>query len=238
MTVPRISTPQADPPLEASKWQTVGALLDPSELAELFVALENPVYYFMGSIYPFEAFSGQKEEFFKVYDEYINNLKNGKTLDDSLPRRCFTAMIATSVDALYLADVGKGEGILRAITPTIFLQHHKFAYSHLDHEVRSMVYGIDTITWGVQFSYPQLFIDSKTKAICNTAEVSLPNTQLFRQLQRWMRRHTLPTSFEVDDQRVNTAIRIGKACLPWINNHPQLTAQGLRVIDATSKTPS
>ena len=104
-------------------------------------------------------------------------------------------------------------------------------YSEHDGKFRPMVFGLDSVTWGLQFSYPQLFMDGRTKeAFAVVESEEFPNTALFHQLQRWMRQNTLPTPFLVDGKRVNSPIRLGKACLPWINRHPQLAPKHLQVL--------
>jgi hypothetical protein len=111
----------------------------------------------------------------------------------------------------------------------IQLQYHCFDYSPFDGEVRSMVYGQEAISWGLQFSYPQLYIDPHSKDICETNKSDAANTQLFRKLQRWLRQYSVPTPFIADGKRFNAPIRIGRGCLPWLQRHPQLKDHGLAI---------
>ena len=89
-----------------------------------------------------------------------------------------------------------------------------------------MVLSTESVTWGIQFSYPQLYQDPKSYRITKVVDSSeFPNTSVFARMLKWLRHHTLPTPFSVDGQRVNVPIRIGRSCLEWIHMHPQLKEQ-------------
>jgi hypothetical protein len=94
-----------------------------------------------------------------------------------------------------------------------------------------MVLSTESVTWGVQFSYPQLYQDPKSHRIAKVADsIDFPNTSLFARMLKWLRHNTLPTPFFVHGQRVNAPIRIGRACLKWIDQHPQLKEKEIRVV--------
>jgi hypothetical protein len=52
---------------------------------------------------------------------------------------------------------------------------------------------------------------------------------LFRKIQLWSREATRATPFVLEGKRINVPIRIGKNCLSWIGNHPQLQSQNIGV---------
>ena len=56
-----------------------------------------------------------------------------------------------------------------------------------------------------------------------------PNTALFKKLMVWQRTHTRPTPFLVNDEKINSSVRIGHECFSWINDHPQLIQQNIKV---------
>jgi hypothetical protein len=92
-----------------------------------------------------------------------------------------------------------------------------------------MVFGINSISWGIQFSYPQLYQDENCQIQVVKPGPEFPNTVLFQKMQRWIRQHTIPTPFLTPYQRINAPIRMGRQVLNWINNHPQLKAKNLSI---------
>ena len=124
-------------------------------------------------------------------------------------------------------QVGEGETLLRIRGPVVQLRPHRFSYSAVDGKFRSMVMGTQTISWGVQFSYPQFC--QLPDASVHQVNDSFPNTAVFKQLQRWVRHNTIPTPLKVDGTRTNVPIRLGKNCIPWIHRHPHLIQQNIIV---------
>jgi len=216
-----------EPQYQASKWQQLQLVVEPSELDALFQQLGDVSLFRLGGI--FEA--GEEEisssEFLSRYSTYIDRLKNGE-LPDKFPWSA--AALTIDCQSLYLVQVAGGKQMVGIRRPVIQVQEHFFDYSHDDHKFRSMVYGTECVTWGIQFSYPQLFTDPETSAVCNVLTGSgFPNTALFREIQRWIRKKTVPTPFIVDGQKINSPIRLGKECFSWINRHPGLVKKGIAV---------
>jgi hypothetical protein len=138
-------------------------------------------------------------------------------------------MMTCSLETLYAIQVGEKQ-LIKPIKPIIQLQAHHFFYSSLDGKFHPMVLSQESISWGLQFSYPQLFQDPKTKTIAKVVDSEeFPNTDLFSRLQKKMRECSLATPFIIDGMRVNSPIRIGKQARTWINQHPQLQHRGIKV---------
>ena len=93
-----------------------------------------------------------------------------------------------------------------------------------------MTFGADCITWGLQFSYPQIYQDPVTLEISKAdRNEELSNSELFKNLIRWQRLTTRPTPFLTEKGLENIPIRIGKSCFSWINNHPQFIEAKIKV---------
>jgi hypothetical protein len=169
------------------------------------------------------------ESFCHSYEQYVQALRQGAPLDCFKP--LFSSSISLSLDDFYVMQLPQpGRGLVKACRPVIQLQAHTFFYSFVDREFHSMVQGKESVAWGLQFSYPQLFQDPVTKKIVKVNDADLfPNTALYATLMRWMRTATLPTPFVVQGVKTNAPIRIGKQALEWVNQHPQLQRQGICV---------
>jgi hypothetical protein len=230
MTSLRISSPHEEGVLQVSKWLKYQVLLSEQEMKGLLDALK-PLFIAVGSepVTLENAFIAP-EEFLRIYTGYVQALAQGVFPEDKNLRRTFSSVFTETLDALYAMPVGNDKFLIKSIRPTIQLQAHQFFYSTLDGKFHPMVLGKESVLWGVQFAYPQLCQDPRSKKIAKVdMSPEFPNTALFSRLTRWMRDHTMPTPFVVGEVRTQVPIRIGRECLAWIDQHPQLKEKGIQV---------
>lgn len=226
----RTSSLQEEGYFQVSKWLSLQLLLDVHEMQNLLEELGEFYICPIGQIYSLGEETISKENFLKCYAAYIEGIKAGKLIDESLYRTCFSSVFTKSLDHLYRAEIAKDHHLLRISKPVLQLQTHRMHYSKLDGKFRPMIFGSDSIMWGIQFSYPQIFQDNRTKEILNVLNhPEFPNSGLYHTLQKWVRKNTIPTPFMDGEKVINSPIRIGKSCLTWINHHPQLKSRGLQV---------
>lgn len=217
-------------PMQASKWLKLPMLMEEKELEDLFHYLGDVELYQTSGVLPIGGGIINKSDFLRVYGNYISALKSGQIPDENQFRPYFSAAMSLTEDALFALPVEGNQQVIRIRRPVVQLQNHRFDYSEIDGEYRSMVYGLESVLWGIQFSYPQICQDSKTKEVEQVKDTpDFPNTRLFRAVQKWSREHTSPTPITAHGVKTNLPIRLGKGCFSWINNHPQLIKKGLRV---------
>lgn len=217
--------------MQVSKWLTIAVLLDAEEMETLFEALGDFYIYLAGMVTKSNEGLVLHETFLQAYHNYIEALMSGTIPDPMLYRSYFASIFTTTPAFLYSVLLDNDRQLIRISKPIIQLQPHFMDYSIHDGKFRSMVYGTESIHWGIQFSYPQLFQDQTTKEIFQVADNELfPNTHLFRLLQKWIRRNTVPTPFLAEGVKINVPMRLGKKCFPWINKHPQLLKKNLTVL--------
>lgn len=227
----RTVAPAEAQPLQVSKWLKIQVLLDTEEMGKLLIDLGDIIIALTGCVCNLDEGFILKESFLGCYKRYIDELKERQIPDESHFRSFFSATFTVALDHLYAVMVNDGKHIIRACKPVVQLQSHRMIYSPEDGKFRSMVFGLESIAWGIQFSYPQLYQDAATHDVMQVGvSSSFPNTILFRHLQKWMREHTVPTRFEIEGKRMTLPVRIGKSCMKWINRHPQLTLKGFKVI--------
>lgn len=218
-------------PMQATKWLKVQLLISGSEMASLIKALGSFDIYIAGAVTIKGGGRTTQEQFIKTYHSYADALEQGKLPKDADYRPLFSAVFTKDPNSIYTVPVGTDRQLWRIARPVIQLQPHSLDYSTHDGKFRPMVFGSESILWGLQFSYPQLFQDPATKEVYNVNEnPSFPNTELFKNLQRWIRSQTIPTPFLVDEHKINVPMRLGKRCLRWINQHPQLLHRHIQVI--------
>lgn len=216
--------------LQASKWQKCPLLIEVNEMRELLAALGQFWMVQISGLVPLGQEIISQEAFLDVYHQYIAALKRGEYSQDPRIRSYFSATFTTVLEALYIVRMNEKQGLVKVQQPVVQLQAHRVDYSPVDGKFRSMVLGYESIHWGLQFAYPHLYQDEHLQVFTVREGTQFPNTVLFKRLQQWVRSHTIATPFEVQGQRINVPIRLGKQCLSWINAHPQLQSKGLRVV--------
>ncbi|MDN3506986.1 MAG: hypothetical protein P0S96_07140 [Simkaniaceae bacterium] len=220
-----LSTPEKEGQLQVSKSRKLPILLDTSEMQALFQNLEPFHIFDVARPVNLDEAEISKEDFLKSYALYIQGIKEGNLIEENLP--LFSSIFTSSPEVLYAMELKNGKVLIKPRLPVVQLQRHHFVYSDAFH---SGVMGTDSITWGIQFSYPQLYLDPKTKSIGKVdRSEKFPNTLLFQRLAKWVRDHTSATPFEIEGKKVNQPMRLGKNSFSWINQHPGLKKKGLHV---------
>lgn len=216
--------------MQASKWLKSAALLSPEEMAHLVECLSPAKFYLTGRVVKPGEGEISPAQFLEVYCDYINQLRTGIKPKAQELQPWFSCTVTCDGASIQELNPAPEKQLYRVVRPVIQLQHHIMDYSPADGKFHSMVFGNQTIDWGIQFSYPQLFQDPKTMQIVSVdASDPFPNTGIFKNLMRWMRQHTIPTPFIVQGVMINAPIRIGKECLNWIQFHPDLNRKGITV---------
>jgi len=218
-----LSTRESNAKFSVSKWTKTQVLLDDQEMEECFHALPHFELFNCSTIEPLGKLAINKEEFLDEYRRYISDLKSGKIPN---PYRPFFSAIATvNENALYAKEISEGKFMAKLAEPVVQLQHHRFIVSSQDFKVHSMVMSPDSISWGLQFAFPQIYLNGKVYAKTH----DLPNAKLFNTLLKWLRTASNPTTFISKGQKITSSIRLGKRCSEWIETHPQLKLQGISV---------
>lgn len=214
-------------PLQISKARKFPILIDEKEMKELLSYLQ-PVEIFDVShpVFLEEAVIPQ-EDFLSHYEKYIRGIREGVLIEEGSLRPYFSSIFTMAKEAVYAYPLSNGKYLVKACLPVIQLQRHHFIYSNTLH---SGVMGKESVTWGIQFSYPQLYLDPVSKEIGKVEKnAKFFNTALFRKFIKWVREYTCPTPFFIQGERKNLPIRLGKQCFSWINHHPNLQIRGLYV---------
>jgi len=219
----QISTPQEEGVYQASKWLKLPMLLDASELKSLFDSIAPFWIFPLTGVVDGSPISS--DIFIAEYGRWINALKQGSAPTDGELRSLLACAFTDDLESLWLQNVGRGY-LTKIRKPVIQVQAHFFSYSSVDGEFRSMSMGKESVFWGLQCSFPQVYQDPKTMDL-----FEMDAHPLFRKIQLWVRENTRATPFIVDGKRVNVPMRLGKCCFSWIQNHPQLIQQGIKVYE-------
>lgn len=220
---------QSPIPFESSKWVYLPFLVEPEELEDLFIRFLPAIKMYNVSQVVKEGGGVEDAELFlSHYRRYINLLKAGEVPPASQFRGLFSQIWSCSEETVYALDVGEGRRLIKPQRAGLQCRLNQMRYSSEEGRFLTQTFAADTICWGIQIGFPHLYIDPKTHAVCTTKEEA--NAPLFHGVQKWLRAATLPTPFLIGEKRINASIRLGKGCFEWINDHPQLKAQGIRVL--------
>jgi hypothetical protein len=226
----RISSPKIEGILQVSKWIKVQVLLDASEMQQLIQTLGGLFFVIVSEPVKADECTISSTVFLERYAEYIHLLRHGQVPSVDNFRRFFSCALSVTLETFYAIAAGNDKFLIKPTKPVLQLQTHHFFYSDLDGKFHPMALSSESISWGLQISYPQLFQDPVTHQVAKVIDSpDFPNTAMFTKLLRWMRSFTLPTPFEVKGTRINSPIRIGKQSLAWIKNHPQLKQRGIQI---------
>lgn len=214
-------------PLKVSKWVKIPFLIDEKEMEDLIQSLPPFSLYDVQKVC--EQGEGQftPQLFLQTYAEYVQCLKRGEVPLLKHFHPLFSTVWSMTEKALYALEIEGGKQLLKPLEPVVQLQINQIRYSKEEHLFRTQVFSQDSLTWGVQVGFPNLYLNPETFEATSTREFA--NMSLFQAIQSWIRKHTRPTPFVIDGKKINAPIRIGKACFAWIHSHPQLKAQGISI---------
>lgn len=226
----RISTLDKEGAFHASKWLKHQLLIDENEMKDLLEAVGSCyIGHASGPVDKNAAFMG-REALLHRYCDYVRAIKEGAPVDEKELRRFFCNYLTYDLSALYGIALSGDRLLIKVAQPVVQMQFHHFFVSTIDGKFHSMVMTEESVHWGVQFSYPQIFEDPKTHLFSKVSESSaFPNTTLFKNMIRWLRLHTVPTPFIFQGVRTRVPFRLGKKCFSWIERHPDLKKKGIIV---------
>lgn len=216
--------PQEVGPFLASKWQKFYLFLSPKEVENLFAFWSIDHLYLTGKVLERESLI--VKNWIEKYANVLNAFWEGGSERNKLFSSILPAVISISEESLYRQDVSNGF-LVHMKDPCFVLQEHWFRYVPKDEKIYPMNFTNESLFWGLQFSYPQIFQDSKTKKIYNAnLESSFGNAKLLILLRKWIREHTKPVSLQVGEMKHSTLFRIGKEYIKKIEDHSQIKEFG------------
>lgn len=187
---------------KVSKWLTSAGLFGVEEFQALLQELGDFLIFPTGElVHSFEAKS--HNVWIEEYAAYIDGLKTGAF------KKLQPLLMTYDKEDVYAISPREGKYLIYPQYPVIQIREHQFAITR-DNRVHSMVFGTESIRWGLIFSYPQIFYDPIEKRVVEVLkERESANTQGFRKLQKWMRDYTRPASFVLGGKKVNATFRVG-----------------------------
>lgn len=214
-------------PFQVSKWVNIPLLIDGHEMADLIQQIPSFKVYDVQRITSKEEGIYSPSYFLEHYCSYVEYLKKGEIPPSSEFRALFSSMWSVTEEALYSLPAEEDKRLIKPLEPSIQTKPNQIRYSYEGKIFRSDVFGSSSISWGIQIAFPHLFLDPKTFEATHTRQ--FPNMALFLAIQRWIRYATRATPFVVQNEKINSPIRLGKECFSWIHQHVQLKTNGIEI---------
>ena len=227
----KLSHPKKEGILQASKWLSHRALLDATEMQTLLESLPAFKIYNVSELVSMDDMGISTESFLTKYIDYITELKAGISPEEVPLKPIFSCVFSADDQALYAMKAKEDTYIIKPLQPVVQLSLHHFTFSEEQGRFHSMVHSEQAVSWGLQFSYPQLYSNSIQGDVVEVFKSpDNSNTQLFQTLAKWMRKETKPVPFLVEGKKICATFRLGKACFKWIDAHPHLSRLSLEVM--------
>jgi hypothetical protein len=211
------------PSFQGSQWQKYYLLLETNELEILLATLSDVELFHSGSVLPLEEFYVSKNLFLEIYKNALKDLTYLSPI----------SFFATSDSKSFVyRSFGDGRGMLHTYYPVLQIQAHAFAVSFDQKRFFPMVLGENSVSWGLQFSFPQLFEDPKTGEVIKVLHPNATcNSGMFSEFRQWVRHFTKAARFSLDGKECFSPLRLGKKCFSWINTHPQFKKHKLEILN-------
>lgn len=186
-----------------SKWIHLSFFFTTEELKDIlssfeklyFFSLKNPLYQ--------SEICKSKKDLVDTYDEEIATFLQGEKkeyLKEILP-----LALTSDPHDLSLKKLADERVLVCIRKPLVLVRPHYFAISELDQRITKG----NAIFWGIQFSYPLVYIDPVTQQI--KEGMKAPNAALFTYLRKWARSHTKLAHFKMRGELIKSPYRISSA---------------------------
>lgn len=217
----------------ASKWLKHSVLLNLEEMKSLFALLGSCFLVPASGLVSPLSWQISEQEFLEKYVDYLEWMKLYATLPPVPVRRFFSLMLSTSLEAFYAVEVANEKIAIKPALPIIQIQLFHCFFSSFDHQIRSMVMSPDSFSWGLQFSYPQIYEDPKTHQFAKVLlQEGFPNSKPFKEMVSWFRKNTQSVALQ-EEGRSYAPFRIGKLSLDAREEHVGLQAmlsKGVKIL--------
>lgn len=187
--------------LKASKFIHFPLLIEPSEMHAMLDALPPFSIYNIAEVK--EEVSITQADFLSDYEAYVEALKRGGRIP------FVSGAFTMTEDAIEIKTVPDGRKLARPLLPIV--QFRPYHFTKGEGKIQPLTWGADTIAWGLQFSFPQIY--AKKGNVEKSKES--PNFPLFRALQQWVRHNTKPTPIAFGEKEIMTPIRTSPSALSW-----------------------
>lgn len=217
---------------QASRWLKTRLLLSALSMKELMDHLEPLCFIQAASVIKSADPCVSKDDFLAAYSDYVQHLEQDEAGCSAFAKRSslFTLTLSTSQEIAKTYEVRPGFFLTRLSEPGVQVRPCLVDFSHLSRQFSYRALGATSISWGLEFSYPQL-IQKAGGTIENGLKEPFVNGSLFKKLQKWARLQTRPAIFNFEGQKIISELRIGEDT-SWAEDMPAIKKRGLTLFQS------
>ncbi|MCF7852942.1 MAG: hypothetical protein K9M07_06855 [Simkaniaceae bacterium] len=191
-------------PLQASRFISHYALLDPKTMRALLHELGCSVYN-VSKVLSEQECKDYGPFFLERYTDYINALFKAD-FDPKLFRKDLTCALTLDMEAVVIQTLPGQRYLAKPQYPIVQLGIYQFIIGD-NGRILHHVLGKESICFGLEWSYPQLYRDPKTKQNLNALKEA-PNHVLWKKITTWMRKETHLLKIKRGDETIPTQLRL------------------------------
>ena len=180
--------------LQAAKYLKVYAIIEKME--DLFSALPEFTILQLGRFVEDPVIN--KEDFLLAWEQYL--------VDHEFVSPYFSSAWTCDPEATTELKHEDGRRMIQLIAPVLQLRPHRYLIS--EEKLHMMVYGKNTISFGIEFSYPALYSTTVDPKVRKTLHETLPNNKLYKAFASWIRKNTRPQKLQVSGKELLTTMRM------------------------------
>ena len=216
------------PNYQASRWLKVRLLLSIEAMQELVDHLEPVCFIQAASVMQTLDPLVPKKEFLAAYAEYMHHLEKDDPQSAAFAGRSplFKLTLCASPNLATTYEVKLGSFLTRLLEPGVQLRPCLVDFSSLSKQFSYSALGLHSISWGLEFSYPQL-IQKHGEEVANGLKEPFVNGILFKKIQKWARRHTRLAAFTFEGEKIISELRIGPN-IDWACEMSEVKKRGLK----------
>ncbi len=210
---------------QASKWWKLQVFFSLDALDFFFQDLGSFWICPLGKVLQEEEQILEKDQYLQAYKKKVDQyLTHHITPIEEISPCAFTVL----KEDLYLMNLSQNRFLLKIKNPVVQVHPYFFRFSKQNRSFLSNVYAEDSIFWGLQFSFPQIFQDEDLN-LHKVHPQTFANAALFQKMRRWIRKHTSPISFEFEGEKIVTSMRASPQLFCLLQKYPKLIELGLNI---------
>jgi hypothetical protein len=166
------------------------------------------------------------EALIAVYDRYLDG---GLSLDKE-SQFLFQSVWTASLETVYQIEIGAHRAILKIAKPSIIATPYKILYSKEEERFFPMILNKEAHSLGLQLSYPQLYLDPKSRELNKVLLNDFVNNAFFKKIRAWFRKHTYPLQVEIEGIKKVMPLRVTESVKPIISKMKWIEEAKIRLL--------
>ena len=216
---------------QASLYLSYGILLTSEEFALLLASLDtigDLSLFGTGVLLPQEKLVQSPSSLVEIYQNYLFPKEDPSLLPEH--KAALSSVWSIDPEAVAFREIVHDKWQIVRQLPVIQLNRFQFRFDSKSDRFFTQSFSKETLFWGLEFRYPQLFLDPIHSKLIKALKAEYLNTSLWKGVHQWIRNNTMPVQFEGEGMKKrvapfrigNRAFDLGEEVLKRQNSHLKL----------------